>query len=353
MDLEKILKTGALVELEYKGEDGSTAKLKTLIDFPYTKGHFTIYAPIIKGAVFTMRDNDSIAVLFMTDNADKTDKDIYKINCRVEQRGHTSGIAVYKLSTQSNPEKVQRRGAFRLPIVKDFTMVLGDDHRLVHLTTTNISGTGLKSIVTEKLEKGTSVVFNLDTDLEIVQIPSTIVLCNLLPESLNKYDLRLQFTLDREALAQKLNAYLFKKQAEVIQKNIGPSGYSDMYYKLYEKDAYDPKKIAANKQSSTFSIIAAFMAFIATSAIFMAVPKDPQIIFKTLIKLNIVYNAWNYSYLLIGIIFAGLNIPLCAVGIVIKRRFRLPEQLPYNVPLITLLLYSLILFLYGISNYSQ
>ncbi len=353
MELEKILKTGALVELEYKAEDGSTSKLKTLVDYPYTNGRFTIYAPIIKGAVFTMRELDSIAVLFMTDNADKTDKDIYKINCRIDQRGHTSGIAVYKLSTQGEPEKVQRRGAFRLPIVKDFTMVLGDDHRLVHLTTTNISGTGLKSIVTEKLEKGTSVLFNLDTDLEVIQIPSTIVLCSLLPESLNKYDLRLQFTLDREALAQKLNAYLFKKQAEVIQKNIGPSGYSDMYYKLYEKDAYDPEKEAVNKQSSLLTITAAFLAFIATSAIFMAVPKDPQIIFKTLIKLNIVYNTWNYTYLLIGTIFAALNVPLCAIGIIIKRQYRLPEQLPYNVPLIVLLSYSLILFLYGISNYVQ
>lgn len=351
MNLEHILKTGALVEIEYTAEDGATNKLNTLVDYPIKDGYFTIYAPMIKGAVFPMRENDTLWVMFMTDNADKTDKDIYKIKCRIEQRGYTNGIAVYKLFQLNEPDKVQRRGAFRLPIVRDFTMMVGEEHRLVHLTTSNISGTGLKSIVQEKMEVGSIVILNLDTELEVLQIPSKIVMCNLLPDSISRYDCRLQFIIEKDMLSQKLNAYLFKKQSEVIQKNIGPSGYSDLYYKLYEKDPYDPEVEAANKQTAIFTLMAALLSLVATTFVFMAVPKDPQIIFKTLIRLNIVFNAWNYTYLLLGTVVAGINLPLCIFGIVVKRRYRLPQQLPVNVPLSLMFLYSLYLFFYGLTHF--
>ncbi len=350
MNLEQILKTGSLVEIEYFPADGPAVKLNTLIDYPYKNGTFTIYAPTTKGAVVPIHENDILSINFMVDNAEKSDKDIYKIKCHVDQRGFTNGIAVYKLTKLTEPEKIQRRGAFRLDIMKDFTMYVGEEKRVVHLTTTNISGTGLKSVTTEHMEKGTTVILNLDTDLEVVQIPSTIVMSNQIPESVSKYDTRLQFIIEKDMIAQKINAYLFKKQSEIIQKNIGPSGYSDLYYKLNEKETYDPHKVEVNKQTSLLVIGAFLMAFISTTAIFIAVPKDPQIIFKTLVRMNVVYNAWNYSYLLLGAIFAGLNLPLCAIGIMIKRKYRLPEQLPFSMPLIICLIYSAVLLLYCLSN---
>lgn len=353
MNLEQILKTGALVEIEYFPDDGPAVKLNTLIDYPFKNGTFTIYAPTTKGAVVPIHENDTLSINFMVDNAEKSDKDIYKIKCHVDQRGFTNGIAVYKLTKLTDPEKIQRRGAFRLDIMKDFTMYVGEEKRVVHLTTSNISGTGLKSITTEKLEKGSTVILNLDNDMEVIQIPSTVVMSNQIPESVSKFDTRLQFIIEKDMIAQKINAYLFKKQSEMIQKNIGPSGYSDLYYKLNEKEAYDPKKVEANQQSSMLVISAYVMALLSTLAIFIAVPKDPQIIFKTLIRMNIVYDAWNYSYLILGAIFAGLNIPLCALSIAIKRRYRLPEQLPYNVPLLLCLAYSTFLLLYCLLSLSN
>jgi c-di-GMP-binding flagellar brake protein YcgR len=353
MNLEHALKTGTLVEIEYFPEDGPATKPNTLIDYPYTNGNLTIYAPMIKGAVFPMQEHDTLNVMFMVDNADKTDKDIYNIQCKIEQRGYTNGIAVYKLSKMTEPEKVQRRGAFRLPIIKDFTMLVGEEKRVVHLTTNNISGTGVKSITNEKLEKGITVILNLNTDTEILQIPSTIVMSNQLPDSLNKFDTRLQFIIEKDLVAQKINAYLFKKQSEVIQKNIGPSGYSDLYYKVNEKDAYDPQKVEANRQSSLVVMIAYLITFIAMFAIFLAVPKDPAIIFKTLIRLNIVYNAWNYSYLMLGAILTGLNLPLCLFGIYLKHKYKLPEQLPIHVPLALCMLFNAVLFSYCLLNFGS
>lgn len=353
LNLEQILKTGALVEIDYTSEDGSVNKMNTLIDYPLKNGFFTIYAPMIRGAVFPMRENDSLWIMFMVDNIDKSDKEIFKIKCRVEQRGYTNGIAVYKLFQTTEPEKIQRRGAFRLPIIKDFTMIVGEEQRLVHLTTTNISGTGIKAMVNEKIPTNSIILLNLDTDLEVLQIPCKVIMSTLMPDTRNKYDTRLHFIIEKDALSQKVNAYLFKKQSEIIQKNIGPSGYSDLYYQLYEKEKFDPKKDAANKQASSFTIAAIVTSLMATIAFFMAVPKDPQIIFKTLINMNIVYSAWNYTYLLIGIIIAGINIPFCVVGIIVKRRFWEEGQLPFNVPLTLFAVYNLLIFLYGITHYSS
>lgn len=352
MNLEHIIKTGSLVEVEFFPDEGPAMKLNTLVDHPYTNGVFTIYAPTIKGGVMPIHENDTLNIHFMVDNAEKTDKDIYRIKCHVDQRGYTNNIPVYKLVKLTEPEKIQRRGAFRLEIMKDFTMYVGEDKRVVHLTTNNISGTGLKSITHEKLEKNSVVILNLDTDLEVIQIPCTVVMSNQLPDSLNKFDTRLQFIVEKDMIAQKINAFLFRKQSEMIQKNIGPSGYSELYYKLNEKDAFSPEKIEGNQQSSILVVAAYVIMLLATFAIFAGVPKDPQIIFKTLLKKNIVYTSWNYTYIVIGTILAAINIPLSAFGIVIKRRYHLPGQMPYNVPLLICLVYCFFLLLYGLLNFA-
>lgn len=351
MNVENILKTGTLVEIEYPQPDGNSTKLNTLIDYPLKDGYFTIYAPMIKGAVFPMRENEHLWIIFMTDNAEKTDKDVYKIKCRVEQRGYTNGIAVYKLFKTTNPEKVQRRGAFRLPILKDFTMIVGEEHRLVHITTVNISGTGLKAVTNEKIDSGSMVILNLDTELEVLQIPSKVVVCNKQPDSNTKYDLRLQFVIDKDAISQKLNAYLFKKQSEVIQKNLDPLGYSESYYKLYDKDKYDPEKELGNKRSNVLLLAAFVLTLCSLFAMYVAVPKDPITIFKTLLKMNIAYNAWNYQFLMISMILSACNSFLCGAGLVIKRRFHLSNQMPVHVPFLGLLLVNLFLLINGVINY--
>ncbi len=351
MNVESILKTGTLVEIEYAHDDGNVTKLNTLIDYPLKDGYFTIYAPMIRGAIFPMHEYDNLWVIFMVDNADKTDKDVYRLKCRIEQRGSTNGIAVYKLFKLTNPEKVQRRGAFRLPIIKDFTVIYGEDHRLVTITTANISGTGLKATVNEKLDSGAMLILNLDTELEVLQIPSKVVVCNHHPDNTKKFDLRLQFFIEKDATAQKLNAYLFKKQSEVIQKSLDPLGYSDMYYKLYDKDKYDPEKEAGNKRSTLFTLISGILTVFVLFFLYVAVPKDPIIVFKTLLKMNIAYNAWNYNYLLAALCLAAVNMGISGFGIIEKRRFRTSEQLPLNFPLTVIFSVNTGIFLYTFYHY--
>ncbi len=352
MNLELVLKTGTLVEIEYTNRENVTQKLNTLIDYPYKDDVFTIYAPMVKGAVYPMQENDQLTVYFMVDNAEKTDKEIFKIKTRIDKRGYTNGIAVYKIYRTGEPEKVQRRGAFRLPIMKDYTILVGEEHRNVNITTTNISGTGLKSICSEKIEAKSTIILRLNTEPEIIEIPCTVVMCNALPDSISKYDLRLQFIIEKDVTSQKINAFLFKKQAEVIQKNIGPEGYSDLYYKVNEAEHYDPEKESANQQSTIYVFIAVFLSVVALSAYYFAVPKDPAIVFRTLIKLNIAYNSWNYTYLLLGILVSAVNILVCILGIYTKRKYRLPGQMPIHVPLTALLIINFIVLLFGITNYT-
>lgn len=353
MNLEHVLKTGTLVEIEYTNHDGATQKLNTLIDYPFKDDVFTIYAPMVKGAIYPMQENDQLYVYFMVDNAEKTDKEIFKIKTRIDKRGYTNGIAVYKIYKTGEPEKVQRRGAFRLPIMKDYTILVGEDFRHVEITTTNISGTGLKSICNEKIEPKSTVILRLNTEPEVIELPCTVVMCNQLPDSISKYDLRLQFIIEKDAISQKINAFLFKKQAEVIQKNIGPEGYSDLYYKISESQPYDPHREEANKQSTVYVFVSIILSVAALSAYYFAVPRDPAIVFRTLLKLNIAYNSWNYSYLLIGIILSAGNLIVCALGIYTKRKYRLEGQMPIHVPLTILLIVNLIILFFGITNYTS
>lgn len=351
MNIESILKTGTLVEIEYAHDDGHVTKLNTLVDYPLKDGYLTIYAPMIKGAIFPMREFDTLWLIFMTDNADKTDKDVFKIKCRIEQRGYTNGIAVYKLFKITNPEKVQRRSAYRLPIIKDFTLIHGESHSLVNITTSNISGTGLKAMCSEKLEPNEMVILNLDTELEVLQIPSKVIVCNHHPESVNKYDLRLQFMIDKDAVSQKLNAYLFKKQSEVIQKNLDATGYSEMYYRLYDKDKYDPEKESANKQSNIFVWAALALTLFTLSTLYVAVPAEPITIFKTLLNLNYAYKAWNYTYLFLSFISSLIALPVSIVGIIIKRRYRTSSQMPIHIPLLILGLINFFTLIYSYYHY--
>lgn len=353
MNIEGILKTGALVEIEYTHEDGKVTKLNTLIDYPLKDGFLTIYAPMIRGAVFPMREYETLWLIFMTDNADKSDKDVFKIKCRIEQRGYTNGIAVYKLFKLTNPEKVQRRSAFRLPIVKDMELIYGENHEKVVITTNNISGTGVKAMSPSKLEPSSTVIVNFDTDEEMISFPAKVVVCNMHPDSTHKYDLRLQFLIEKETVSKKLNAYLFRKQSEVIQKNSELFGEYEHTYRLYDGEQLDPVLEAAKRRNTILVTISVVLTAIALGLLSSAIPQDPFKVFKTLRNINFSYDQWNYTELYASIIVSGLTAVYSSIAFYVRRLLKAPSQNANSITLIVLTLVNLLSFAYGYYLYTH
>lgn len=350
MNWDKAISTGSLIEVEYTDDNGHVHKMKTLIDHPIKDGYFTIYAPMQKGAAFPMQEGHPIDIYFMMDNADRTDKDIYKLSCNIEQRGFTNNIPVYKLLKVGVPEKQQRRGAFRLDILKDFTFTLGEDPKVHHLTSINISATGMKAVSTEKLDSGSPITVQFDNDDEIFTIRGRLISCSQMPESIKNYELRIVFEELSSSIARKLNAFLYKKQSEFIAKNM-LSDTTQLYHQIYTSEVYDPK-IETEKRVVVYFNIGVFilMIFVFTS-LYYAMPQDPQTIFKVLLKMNIATKQWNFEYVGITLITAFVTIVVAITGMLFNATIQDPKRGKLHIPLLICLIITGFIFLYTLTAF--
>lgn len=353
MNWDKAIATGSLIEVEYKDDKGQVHKMKTLIDHPLKNGYFTIYAPMQHGVVFAMHEGNPVDIFFMMDNPEQTEKDIYKLNCKVEQRGFTNNIAVYKLSKVGNAEKQQRRGAFRLPILREFKYTIGEDPTIHHLNSTNISITGMKAVGTESIPAGTKfkLTFDNDIDNEQFEIQCSMIGSTLMPESMKNYELRIQFeNLDAQS-SRKINNFLYKKQSEFIAKNMISDGFNELYKKIYQSEEIKPE-VESMKKIVTYINIAVFaLMLIELTALFYAMPKDPQTIFRILLKMNVAYKPWNYEHVNTTMIAAIITIITNLIGLFVNANIDDAKRSKIHVPLLICLIINLLIFIYVSTAY--
>ncbi len=98
----------------------------------------------------------------------------------------------------------------------------------------NISATGLRGIIEERIPFDTEVNIHLDLENgETMDIKSKVVACDQVSNSMIQHDLRLQFIDLDNSDKLKLNNFINRKQSEALKKTVESEGRSkleDMFY---------------------------------------------------------------------------------------------------------------------------
>ncbi len=347
MDLQEILKPGKQVELTITDEDGDTNKVKTLIESGYDGDSFGVIAPIHEGNYYSLHPNDKIQLTFDVppEGGSKT-KEVYNMGTMVLERKKVDGQSVVMLAKTSSPKKIQRRQTFRLHILKNITYSYNGKKKEILLK--NISATGLRGIIEERIPHKTEVMIYLDleNEEEIMTIKCNVISCDQVTNSMIQHDLRLQFLELNSAQKNKITNFIFRKQSESIRKTLdaeGRSKFSDMIYDYESNRRHGDDFILR-----TVPIMGLVTWFMSLSAIALVVEARPEARYNLDQYFNFYKRGyWRTDLLTIAFLIAFVEVVLCTTGLYMnsKRLKRVGDQ--YNRGLIINLVFAILLiFIY-------
>ncbi len=349
MDLQVVLKPGKQVELNVKDADGNTNKLKTLLESGYNGETFGVISPIHEGNYYPLHPNDKLDVTFdvILDESGKK-KEVYSMKVMVLERKKIDGQSVIILSKLSSPKKIQRRQTYRLHILKHITYnYLGNTKDIL---LKNISATGLRGIIEEKIPFDTEIFITLDLELEEknehMRIKCRVINCDPVANSMIQFDLRLQFLELTSAEKNKITNFIFRKQSESIRKTLDGEGKSKLYELIYGYT--DNKRSGDDFIVRTVPILGLLTWLITLSIFALVVEARPE----TRYNLDQFFNYYKRGYWradLLNVAFAAsiFESIICTVGLYMNSKRMKRDGDQYNRGLIINLIFSvLIIFLY-------
>lgn len=354
MDLQEVLKPGKQIELTAHDEEGNAYKLKTLIESGYDGESFGIISPMYEGNYFPLHTNDKLQITFevVQDKGSKK-KEAYSMSTMVLERRKVEKQSVVILTKTSTPKKIQRRQTFRLHILKNITYTYNGKKKEILLK--NISATGLRGIVEERLPHDSEVMISLDleNENETMSIKCRVIACDQVTNSMIQHDLRLQFLDLTDAQKNKITNYIFRKQSESIRKTLdaeGRSSFSDMIYD-YESN----RRHGNDFIMRTVPLLGLITWFMSLSVVALIVESRPEARYNLDQYFNFYKRGyWRADLLTIAFLIAFLELILCTTGLYMnsKRLKRVGDQ--YNRGLIINIVFSiLVIFLYIILPIGQ
>ncbi|WP_430883695.1 flagellar brake protein [Fusibacter sp. JL216-2] len=346
MDLQDTLKPGKQVELSIREEDGDTRKLKTLVEKGYTNDSFTVIAPILEGNYYPLHPNDKLEVTFdVTEGEQEKKKAAYTMKVMVLERKRIDGQSVVIFSKISSPKKIQRRNTYRLHILKNVTYEYLNRKKVILLK--NISATGLRGIIEERIPFDTEVNIHLDLENgETMDIKSKVVACDQVSNSMIQHDLRLQFIDLDNSDKLKLNNFINRKQSEALKKTVESEGRSkleDMFYS-YENN----RRHGGDRIVQTVPILGLITWFMTLAIIALIVEARPEAKYNLDIYFNFYKRGyWRADLLTTAFVASLVEMIVCSVGLYMNSLRMKREGDQYNRGLIINLVFSiLIMFLY-------
>jgi c-di-GMP-binding flagellar brake protein YcgR len=339
MNLDHVLKTGTLVELHYD----ETIKMNTLVDQPYSYGVFTIYAPIQNGAPIQIAVGETVSIVFSTRNPETMNQDFYKIACTITEKKHVDQISVYQLSVVGEPERAQRRGAFRVDILKQALAGNVDSEGVEEwwvITIVNISVSGLKATSTKRAAPGSTILLKLDLDTEILDIRANVIGCDINTDLKSQYILKLEFLISHYTVDQKISAYLLRKQSEQLQKN--------------QKDDDTLLDIEAMLKGKTWvhylfivaNVILVILMVATYSELSSAAPRSNLKVFETLLGIKMNTPVWDYQRLHIAGTLNQISLIVNIVGLITKTLLKSLKKFRLDFFFAIMLVVNLIIWFY-------
>lgn len=347
MNLQVALKPGKQVELNIRNSEGQRLKLNTLIESGFDGEQLDVISPIHHGSYYTLHENDRLSLVFDV-LADKNDrrKEVYEMEMRVASRRMVDDQLVVSLQRVSSPKKIQRRETYRLHLLKN--VPYSYEGRSAEVLLKNISATGLRGIIEQKIPRGDSILVELDLEEggPPLEIKAQVISCDLVAQSMLQYDLRLHFANISSHNKGLISHFINKKQLEALRKTRTPNEHSKAYELAYGYE--NNKRRGGDFIVQAVPILGLITWFISLSILALIVEARPEIRYNLDQFFNFYKrNYWQANLLRIAYFLAILEATICSIGLYMnsKRMKRAEDQ--YNRGLIFNLIFSaLVICLY-------
>ncbi|GAU77211.1 PilZ domain-containing protein [Fusibacter sp. 3D3] len=329
MDLKEFLLPSRSIEVAITTEDENhkpaILRLKTVIETGYENGFFKIIAPMHHGRLYNFREDELLTITFTTQNDQK--KDAFDIKCRVVSREHKGALYTITLRSTSEPQKVQRRQAFRVNIFNTYTFLYKDQQQ--QLVTKDISSTGLRGLTTMQMFKedtfdiqfdgNTKDPTEIDPELyaqKVFTIKCRVIDC--MPQvEIRRYMQRIQFVEMTASQSKYLIQYLYAKQAEIIfteGSDTDQRAQMDQYFNAQNENVQ--VEDATTRRIQLISLISLFVFFFSIVFLLYAQPKPVYGLDRFFDYYRV--QAWNSTYYLLALFSSITNIFIGIYGIILN-----------------------------------
>ncbi len=220
----KNLKVGALVEIEVMTPDNEIVKLKTIIEQVNNESELRLFAPVLNGTTYPFRLNQSFSLIIVFKYPTVDKYDIYSCRCKIISKDRDDNISTITVKRSSDFKKIQRRDYFRLPLIKDMTIVYNEKE--YELLSKDLSGSGVRGYISKKVPANSTARLLIETEEnKKVSFDLVIISCEPDTDHLYRYDFRASFRNLKNTQSKILMKYIFTKQAESIRKHLNLNEY--------------------------------------------------------------------------------------------------------------------------------
>lgn len=247
MELKNILLPTHSIEIsvEEKDESGNSNMklLKTVVETGYDDGTFRVVAPILHGNIYNFHPGDLIDVLFLLKDEYKG---IFSISCKVTERSIEDNLSILSLMVLSEPQKIQRRQAFRVNVFNTYVFKYRGSERA--LVSKDISSTGMLALTNSHMKPSDTFELQFDANIagsddehnpdKIFRIKCRVLESSAEPE-IRRYSNRILFEGMSPTESKYLLQFLYAKQTEIIQSMPEYENYLD---KLFSDKSSDRRK---------------------------------------------------------------------------------------------------------------
>ncbi len=138
---------------------------------------------------------------------------IIRIKGKIKSLDYDGAFAEMTIELDDDIEQMQRRAFYRLPILRDIT-VLSDQATKVVGMTQNISAGGLKCLISSTFSVGELIHLSMDLGKDTYQFKARILQSSPVDQSDSKCMVRVEFLNISEKQRSKLLAYIFQEQSK-------------------------------------------------------------------------------------------------------------------------------------------
>lgn len=233
-NLIELLENVEQVDIEIEGRNQIRLRMKSEIHEVVSSSKVIVAMPIYEGRRFPLDIGKRILIFF-----NKNNEGIYSFNGLVVQRDLKNEIPVISVQRVTPVRKTQRRDYFRLDVVMDAKVLIPDGvikekrifkgkieeveevkYNEIDIVSKDISGGGLRAISSYKIELGTMVILVLYLDKKKIEIHSEVMRCNVMTDSIIRYDLGLKFKEMDEKTRSAVISFIFDRQRNLRKKGL-------------------------------------------------------------------------------------------------------------------------------------
>lgn len=215
------LNVGLKLELQLFGDEGKRVDKPFVSEFEWAEGKDIAFiaAPIHEGRLYPVQIGTKAAVSFIKDN------NLYEFYANVIDRESKHNLAMLKIQTTSQIEKVQRREFFRFDcsipvnyrVVESVKVKSSEDY--INTVTRDLSGGGLCMRLKEPVEMDKLLECELLISSKVNFIGKVVRLTKYdTMQGLYKYEIGISFEKIDGVMREKVISYIFQEQRRLLKK---------------------------------------------------------------------------------------------------------------------------------------